>query len=319
MLALMEYRNLGRSGLKVSKMALGTNAFGTRTDEAAGIAIVHAALDAGINLVDTADMYGDGESERIVGKAIRDRRSRVVLATKGGWRVGEGPNDAGSSRQHILDAVDASLKRLGTDYIDLYQMHRWDGETPLEETLETLNDLVRWGKVRYIGCSNYAAWQIVKAVGIQERRGFARYISHQPEYSPVNRAIEREVIPASLSEGLGQIVYFPLAGGLFTGKYRRGEAAPAGSRAAVQGEHFTHRWFTDRNFDLVDRLSGIAQEAGISLPHLVLAWVMARPGVTAAIVGASRAEQVQANVAVCDVVLPPEVIQQVDAASADFI
>lgn len=319
MLALMEYRNLGRSGLKVSKMALGTNAFGTRADEAAGIAIVHAALDAGINLVDTADMYGDGESERIVGKAIRDRRSRVVLATKGGWRVGEGPNDAGSSRQHILDAVDASLKRLGTDYIDLYQMHRWDGETPLEETLETLNDLVRWGKVRYIGCSNYAAWQIVKAVGIQERRGFARYISHQPEYSPVNRAIEREVIPASLSEGLGQIVYFPLAGGLFTGKYRRGEAAPAGSRAAVQGEHFTHRWFTDRNFDLVDRLSGIAQEAGISLPHLVLAWVMARPGVTAAIVGASRAEQVQANVAACDVVLPPEVIQQVDAASADFI
>lgn len=315
----MEYRNLGRSGLKVSKMALGTNAFGTRTSEAEGIAIVHAALDAGINLVDTADMYGDGESERIVGKAIRDRRSRVVLATKGSWRVGDGPNDAGSSRQHILDAVDASLKRLGTDYIDLYQMHRWDPETPLEETLETLNDLVRWGKVRYIGCSNYAAWQIVKAVGIQERRGFARYISHQPEYSPANRAIEREVIPASLSEGLGQIVYFPLAGGLFTGKYRRGAAAPAGSRAAFQGERFTSRWFTDRNFDLVERLTGIAQEGGVSLPHLVLAWVMAKPGVTAAIVGASRVEQVQANAAACDVVLPPEIMQRVDEASADFV
>lgn len=315
----MEYRNLGRSGLKVSKMALGTNAFGTRTGEAEGIAIVHAALDAGINLVDTADMYGNGESERIVGKAIRDRRSRVVLATKGSWRVGDGPNDAGSSRQHILDAVDASLKRLGTDYIDLYQMHRWDPDTPLEETLETLNDLVRWGKVRYIGCSNYAAWQIVKAVGIQERRGFARYISHQPEYSPANRTIEREVIPASLAEGLGQIVYFPLAGGLFTGKYRRAEAAPVGSRAAFQGERFTGRWFTDRNFDLVERLTGIAQEAAVSLPHLVLAWVMAKPGVTSAIVGASRVEQVQANAAACDVALPPEIIQRVDEASADFV
>jgi len=315
----MEYRNLGRSGLKVSKMALGTNAFGTRTGEAEGIAIVHAALDAGINLVDTADMYGNGESERIVGKAIRDRRSRVVLATKGSWRVGDGPNDAGSSRQHILDAVDASLKRLGTDYIDLYQMHRWDPDTPLEETLETLNDLVRWGKVRYIGCSNYAAWQIVKAVGIQERRGFARYISHQPEYSPANRAIEREVIPASLAEGLGQIVYFPLAGGLFTGKYRRGDAAPVGSRAAFQGERFTGRWFTDRNFDLVERLTGIAQEAAVSLPHLVLAWVMAKPGVASAIVGASRVEQVQANAAACDVALPPEIIQRVDEASADFV
>ncbi|HEY8347716.1 MAG TPA: aldo/keto reductase [Symbiobacteriaceae bacterium] len=315
----MEYRNLGRSGLKVSQMALGTNAFGTRTDEATGIAIVHAALDAGINLIDTADMYGDGESERIIGKAIRDRRSRVVLATKGSWRVGDGPNDAGSSRQHILDAVDASLRRLNTDYIDLYQMHRWDDETPLEETLETLNDLVRWGKVRYIGCSNYAAWQIVKALGIQERRGFARYISHQPEYSPANRSIEREVIPACLSEGVGQIVYFPLAGGLFTGKYRRGAEPPAGSRAATQGERFTKRWFTDRNFDLMERLEGLAAEAGISLPHLVLAWVMAKPGITSAIVGATRVEQVLANVAACEVKLSPELIRRVDEASAEFV
>lgn len=315
----MEYRNLGRSGLKVSPMALGTNAFGTRSDEATGIAIVHRALDLGINLVDTADMYGDGESERIIGKAIKDRRSRVVLATKGWWRVGDGPNDAGSSRQHILDAVDASLRRLGTDYIDLYQMHGWESETPLEETLEVLNDLVRWGKVRYIGCSNYAAWQIAKAIGIQERRGFARYISHQPEYSPANRAIEREIIPACLSEGVGQIVYFPLAGGLFTGKYRRGQEAPAGSRAVTQGERFTKRWFTERNFDLVEQLSSVAQEAGISLPLLALAWAMAKPGVTSAIVGASRPEQVETNVAACDVRLAPEVIHRVDELSAAYI
>jgi len=314
----MEYRNLGRSGLKVSQMALGTNAFGTRADEATSIRIVHAALDAGINLVDTADMYGNGESERIIGKAIRDRRSQVVLATKGVSRMGDGPNDAGASRQHILAAVDASLRRLGTDCIDLYQLHWWDNETPLEETLETLNDLVRWGKVRYIGCSNYAGWQIVKAIGIQERRGFARFISHQPEYSPVNREIEREVIPACLAEGVGQIVYYPLAGGLFTGKYRRGEAPPQGSRAVTQGERFVNRWLTDRNFALMERLAELAVEAGMSLLHLVLAWIMARPGITAAIVGATRVEQVLENAGACGVRLTPELIQRVDELSADF-
>lgn len=315
----MEYRKLGRSGLKVSTISLGTNAFGARADEATSIGIVDAALEAGINLIDTADIYTAGESERMIGKALKGRRSQVVLATKGHGRMGLGPNEAGSSRQHLLDAVDASLRRLETDYIDLYQLHSWDGETPLEETLETLNDLVRWGKVRYIGCSNFAGWQIVKALGIAERRGWARFISNQPEYSPANRQIEREIIPAGLSEGVGQIVYFPLAGGLFTGKYKRNEAPPAGSRAITQGERFVNRWLNERNFTLAEQMEAVAAEVGISVAHLAIAWCMAKPGVSSAIVGASRVEQVVDNVGAASVKLSPETIQKVDEISAAFV
>lgn len=315
----MEYRNLGRSGLKVSPISLGTNAFGGRADEATSIAVVHKALDAGINLIDTADTYMSGESERIIGLALQGRRSQAVLATKCWFPMGEGPNDRGLSRQHILDAVDASLRRLQTDYIDLYQMHNWDPETPLEETLQTLDDLVRWGKVRYIGCSNFAGWQFVKALGISERRGWARFISNQPEYSPANRKIERDVVPAGIAEGVGQIVYFPLAGGLFTGKYKRDEAPPADSRAVTQGERFTNRWMTDRNFTLVERMTEIAGEAGISLPHLAIAWAMAKPGVTSAIVGASKVAQLVDNIGATEVKLSPDVIRRVDEMSADFV
>lgn len=314
----MEYRNLGRSGLKVSQMALGTNAFGTRADEATGIAIVHAALDAGINLIDTADMYGSGESERIIGLALKGRRSQAVLATKCWFPTGDGPNDRGTSRKHIMDAVDASLRRLQTDYIDLYQMHNWDPTTPIEETMRALDDLVRAGKVRYIGCSNFAGWQIVKANAVADRHGWARFVSNQPEYSPVNRKIEHEVIPASEAEGVGQIVYFPLAGGLFTGKYRRGEAPPEGSRAAKQGPRFAERWLTDANFDLAEGMEAVAAEAGVTLPQLTLAWVMARPGVTAAIVGASRPQQVAQNVSACDVKLSAEVLEKVTSLSEPF-
>ncbi|BAD40692.1 aldo/keto reductase [Symbiobacterium thermophilum] len=314
----MEYRNLGRSGLKVSKMALGTNAFGTRTDEATAIRIVHAALDAGINLIDTADMYGQGESERMIGLALKDRRSRAVLATKCWYPTGDGPNDRGASRKHIMDAVDASLRRLQTDYIDLYQIHRWDGDTPIEETMRALEDLVRAGKVRYIGCSNFAAWQIVMANAVADRHGWSRFISNQPEYSPVSRQIEQEVIPACLADGVGQIVYFPLAGGLFTGKYRRGEAPPPDSRAAKQGPRFAERWLTPAHFDLVEAMEHVAREAGLTLTQLTLAWVMARPGVTAAIVGASRPEQVAENVSACEVQLPQEVMDRVTALSEPF-
>ncbi|MFS8639627.1 MAG: aldo/keto reductase [Symbiobacteriaceae bacterium] len=314
----MEYRNLGRSGLKVSQMALGTNAFGTRTDEATAIRIVHAALDAGINLIDTADMYGQGESERMIGLALKDRRSRAIIATKFWYPTGDGPNDRGASRKHIMDAVDASLRRLQTDYIDLYQIHRWDPEIPIEETMRALDDLVRSGKVRYIGCSNFAAWQIVKANAVADRHGWARFISNQPEYSPVNRQIEKEVIPACLAEGVGQIVYFPLAGGLLTGKYRRGEAPPPDSRAAKQGPRFAERWFTPAHFDLVEAMEQVAREAGVTLAQLTLAWVMARPGVTSAIVGASRPEQVAENVSACSVQLPQEIMDRVTALSEPF-
>lgn len=315
----MEYRNLGRSGLKVSAMSLGTNAFGTRADEATSIAVVHKALDLGINLLDTADVYGNGESERIIGLALKGRRSQAVLATKCVMPMGNGPNDSGASRQHILDAVDASLKRLQTEYIDLYQMHRWDANTPLEETLRTLDDLVRWGKVRYIGSSNYTGWQIAKAVGVQERYGWARFISNQPEYSPVRRGIEREIIPAGLSEGVAQIVYFPLAGGLLSGKYKQGEAPPPDSRAVTQGQRFVNNFLTDRNFAIADRLHKIASEAGISLPHLTLAWVMAKPGVGSAIVGATKPGQVEENAGASAVKLPADVIKAVDEATADCI
>lgn len=297
-------------------MSLGCNAFGVRADEATSIAIVHQALDLGINLIDTADIYTAGESERIIGKALKGRRDKAVLATKGYGRMGDGPNDAGASRKHILDAVDASLKRLDTDYIDLYQMHNWDPNTPIEETLKTLDDLVRWGKVRYIGCSNYTAWQIMKSLWVSDKLGLERFVSHQPEYSPANREIEREIIPASLAEGVGQIVYFPLAGGLLTGKYKKGEPVPAGSRAEKVGDRFTSRWFTEANWTLAAQMEALAAELSLSVSHLTLAWVMAKPGVTSAIVGASRVEQVVDNAKACDVKLSPEVIARIDAISA---
>lgn len=281
--------------------------------------MVHAALDAGINLLDTADIYGNGESERMIGLALKGRRSQAVLATKGFGKMGPGPNDAGASRQHLLDAVDASLKRLQTDYIDLYQLHNWDPDTPIEETLRVLDDLVRWGKVRYVGCSNYAAWQIVKALGVSERMGWVRFVSNQPEYSPVNRQIEREIIPMGLSEGVGQIVYFPLAGGLLTGKYKPNEAPPEGSRAVTAGPRFANRWLSEKNFALMAKLAALAQEVGLTLPHLTLAWVMAKPGVTSAIVGASRPEQVVENAGACEVTLSAEIIARVDEVTAETV
>jgi aryl-alcohol dehydrogenase-like predicted oxidoreductase len=314
----MEYRYLGQSGLKVSAMSLGTNSFGVRADEATSIAIVHKALDSGINLLDTADIYNNGESERILGLALKGRRSEAVVATKVNGRMGEGPNNLGNSRQHILDGVDASLKRLGTDYIDLYQLHNWDSLVPVAETLRVLDDLVRWGKVRYVGCSNWAAWQIVKALGLSDRNGWARFVSNQPEYSPVNRIIEREIIPAGISEGVGQIVYFPLAGGLFSGKYRRDTEAPAGSRALTQGARFANRFLIERNFTVVEQLEKVAAEVSVSLPNLVLAWAMAKPGISSVIVGATKVEQLVQNLGATDVKLSAEVIQQVDEISASF-
>lgn len=315
----MEYRNLGRSGLKVSALSLGTNAFGGRADEATAIAVVHAALDQGINLIDTADIYTQGESERCIGKALKGRRSQAVLATKCCGRMGPGPNDLGASRKHILDAVHASLERLQTDYIDLYQMHVWDESTPIEETMSTLNDLVRQGKVRYIGCSNYAAWQMVQAVSRADARGWTRFVANQPEYSPINRKIEREIIPAGLAEGIGQIVYFPLAAGLFTGKYKPGQPVPEGSRAAKAGDGFVNRWLTAANFAVMADLTALADEVGVSLPHLVLSWVMAKPGVTSAIVGASRPEQVMENLGACSVVLSTEVMKRIDDLTAGYL
>ncbi|WP_108995314.1 aldo/keto reductase, partial [Paenibacillus agaridevorans] len=215
----MAYRRLGESGLKVSELGLGTNAFGKRADERTSIDIIHAALDAGISFIDTANIYAGTESERIIGEALKGRRHEAVLTTKAGLPRGSGVYERGSSRRHLMGELEGSLRRLGTDYVDLYQIHTFDPETPLEETLRTLDDMVRSGKVRYIGASNYHAWELMKAVGISDRLGLARYISMQTSYSLADRTPERELIPMCQDQGLGIIPYFPLAGGILTGKY----------------------------------------------------------------------------------------------------
>jgi aryl-alcohol dehydrogenase-like predicted oxidoreductase len=321
----VEYRALGNTGLRVSAIALGCMAFGMWSDERESARVVDAALDAGINLLDTSDVYGPGMatgdpdqtgvSETILGPLLRGRRQRVVLATKVGRRVGRGPNDAGCTRQHVLDAVDASLRRLQTDHVDLYQLHAFDAQTPLEETLRALDDLVRWGKVRYVGCSNFTAWQAAKALGLSAANGWARFESIQPNYSLLQRAAEREILPFCRSEKVGAIVYSPLARGLLAGRYRPGEAFPAGTRAAA-GDATLLRLIGDAsNMAKVDRLAGLAADLRLPLATLALAWVLRQPGVTSALLGASRAEHVTASLAALEVTLSDAQWQAVDEAS----
>lgn len=227
----MKYYRLGSSGLKVSALGLGTNSFGGRADEQTSTAIIHTAIENGITFIDTANIYTHTESERIIGQALEGKRHEVVLATKAGLVKGEGPNQKGSSRYHLMQELENSLKRLQTDYVDLYQIHTFDPETPLEETLRALDDMVRSGKVRYIGASNYAAWELMKAIGISAKEGLNRYVSTQVSYSLADRTPERELVPMCLDQGVGIIPYFPLAGGILTGKYTSTVQAPAGSRA----------------------------------------------------------------------------------------
>jgi aryl-alcohol dehydrogenase-like predicted oxidoreductase len=313
----MLYRRLGRSGLRVSAYGLGTNAFGGRADEASSVAVIHHAVDHGVNLIDTANVYTGGNSERIIGKAVRDRRDRVVLATKCAIKVGDGPNDAGASRGHIMREVERSLARLGTDYIDLYQIHKWDDQAPLDETLRALDDLVRSGKVRYTGCSNYAAWQLCRALWISDRLGLGRYESVQPAYSPADRRIETELVPCCLAEGVGLIVYFPLAGGVLTGKYRPGSPPPQGSRALTQPQFAKE--LTDQNLHLAQDMAGLASEVGCTVAQLTLAWVMRRPGITSALVGATKVAQQEENLKAVGLQVPPEVLDRVTELSAAFV
>lgn len=313
----MQYRYLGRTGLRVSVYGLGTNAFGGRADEAASIRIIHHALDHGVNLIDTANIYTGGESERIIGKAVRDRRHDVILATKCGMRTGDGPNDRGASRWHIMRELEGSLRRLGTDYVDLYQIHEFDPDTPLEETLRTLDDLVRQGKVRYVGCSNYAAWQLCKALWVSDRLRLVRYQSVQPPYSPADRRIERELVPLCLDQGVGILTYLPLAGGILTGKYRPGQAPPPGSRAVTQ-PRFAER-LNDRNLRLAEAMGEVARGIGVTVAQLALAWAMHRPGITSVLVGATRVEQQEENLRAVDLTLDPAVIERVNELSAEFV
>ena len=290
----MEQRRLGNSGLFVSEVGLGCNNFGGRMDEAGTCAVVDAALDAGINLLDTADMYGGSLSEEYLGRALKGRRDDVVLATKFGFSMGEGPHRRGASRRYIVSALEASLRRLDTDYIDLYQLHFPDPHTPIDETLRALDDCVRAGKVRYIGCSNFSGWQIADAHWTAARDRLNPFVSAQNLMSLLERDVLREVIPACDHFGLGMLPYFPLASGLLTGKYRRGEAAPEGTRL---GAARAARALSERNFDRVEALAAFAEERGRSLLELAFGWLLSTPAVSSVIAGATSPEQVRANVA----------------------
>ncbi|WP_054023251.1 aldo/keto reductase [Bacillus sp. FJAT-28004] len=312
----MEYRKLGRTGLQVSEVSLGTMAFGRWIDEEASAAILDAALDYGINLVDTANVYGAGESERILGNLLKERRQQIVLATKVHGRVGEGVNDSGQSRYHIFKAVEDSLKRLKTDYLDLYQVHRFDPNTPLDETLRALDDLVRQGKVRYIGASNFAAWQLAKAHGISALHSLHRFESLQPEYSIISREIEKEIIPFVQSEQVGVIVYSPLGRGILSGKYRVGEAPPEGSRLAA-GEQRLEELLQKNAIPLAEAIKPLAEEKGLTQAQYALSWVLSRPGITSAILGASKLEHITEAAKSWHVKLSEDELARVDEVTSN--
>jgi aryl-alcohol dehydrogenase-like predicted oxidoreductase len=292
----MEYRKLGSSGLKVSVVGLGCNNFGMRIDEAASESVVHAALDRGINFFDTADIYGDGRSEGMLARAIKGLdRSKIVIATKFGMSMGDGVLEKGASRRYIMNAVEDSLRRLAVDYIDLYQQHQPDADTSVDETLRALDDLVRDGKVRHIGNSNYSGWQIADADWTSRHHGLERFVTAQNHYNLIQRKIEKDVLPACERFGLGMLPYFPLASGMLTGKYARGEAAPADTRLANFGAA-GKRMLSDENFDRVDELTAYAEKRGHTILQLAMSWLGHNPAVSSVIAGATSPEQVAANV-----------------------
>ncbi|MBI4234445.1 MAG: aldo/keto reductase [Chloroflexi bacterium] len=308
----MKYTRLGRSGLKVSRICLGTNMLGGYVDEEASIRVVDACMEHGVNFIDTADSYNAGRSEEVLGKAMKGRRKEIILATKVYSPQGQGINDRGASRKHIMDGVAASLRRLQTDYIDLYQIHFWDAETPLEETLRTLDDLVRRGMVRYIGCSNFAAWQLCKALWVSDKLGLERFESVQPSYNFMHREIERELLPACLDQQVGVIPYQVLMSGMFAGRYREGEAPPPGSRMAERPQS-RERNFRKEIFGVAEKLGGLAQQSGHTPAQLTLAWALANPAITSVIAGASKPEQVAQNAKVADITLSPEEVAACNA------
>jgi aryl-alcohol dehydrogenase-like predicted oxidoreductase len=307
----MEYRQLGRSGVRASVIGLGTNRFGTVVDQAGVNNIISAALDAGLNFIDTADVYGKGKSEEALGIALEGTRDQVLLATKAFHEMGDGPNDRGTSRVHLLNAVEDSLRRLRTDYIDLYQMHRWDSTTPIEETLRTLDALVRSGKVRYIGASQYASWQLAKANLLAEFHHWEPFITEQSHYHMLERGLEREVIPYCAEHGIGLIPYFPLAGGFLTGKYKRGQPAPAGSRG--ESSEYVQGYRTPENYTIVEALEAWAQARDHTMGELAHAWLLANPVVSSVISGVTKVEQVQANVKAGEWSLTADELAEVNA------
>jgi aryl-alcohol dehydrogenase-like predicted oxidoreductase len=291
----VEYRQLGRSGLRVSAIGLGTNQFGGKVDQEGVNSIIDGAIDLGINLIDTADGYTKGKSEETLGVALKGKWHKVVLATKVYNATGDGPNDYGSSRYHIINGVEACLKRLQSEHIDLLQLHRYDAKTPVDEMLRALDDLVRAGKVRYIGASNYMSWQLAEANTLAELQGWTRYVSVQNHYHMFERDIEREVLPYCKAHNVGILPYFPLAGGFLTGKYRRGQAAPAGSRG--ESSPYVQKYMTDKIYDKLETMEAWAQDHGHSMLELAHAWLLAHPEVSSVISGATRVDQIKANAA----------------------
>ena len=318
----MQHRFLGRSGLKVSEISYGNwITHGSQVEEDAATACVNAALDSGITTFDTADVYAGTRAEAVLGRALKGiRRESLEIFTKVYWPTGEGPNDRGLSRKHIHESIHASLRRLGTDYVDLYQAHRFDHETPLEETMRAFDDLVRQGKVLYVGVSEWDAEQIRRAVDIADQMGFDRLISNQPQYSMLYRVIEAEVVPTSVELGLGQIVWSPIAQGVLTGKYLPGQPPPDGSRATdPTSGHFTDRLRTDDILTRVQNLRPLADQAGLSMAQLAVAWVLQHDFVSSAIVGASRPEQVLDNVAASGVTLEADLLAAIAGVLGDVV
>jgi len=319
----MEFRLLGGSGFKVPALSLGTGTFGGgneffrawgTTDVKEATRLVDICLDAGVNMFDSADVYSDGLAEEVLGKAIAGRRDRVIISTKATFRAGAGPNDVGSSRHHLLKACEGSLRRLGTDYIDLFQLHGFDAQTPIEETLGTLDDLVRAGKLRYIGCSNFSGWHLMKSLAISEKHGLSRYVAHQAYYSLIGREYEWELMPLGIDQKVGAVVWSPLGWGRLTGKIRRGQPVPTVSRlhaTADYGPPVADEYL----FRVVDALDGIAKETGKSVPQIALNWLLQRPTVANVIIGARNEEQLRQNLGAVGWNLTPEQVARLNAAS----
>jgi aryl-alcohol dehydrogenase-like predicted oxidoreductase len=320
----MQYRQLGKSGLRISTLTLGTMGWGGtgwaspvgQIDVAGAREQIAIAREAGVNIIDTADVYSNGLSEEILGEAIGGDRDDVLIATKVRMPMGDGPNDAGLSRHHIIRSAEASLRRLKTDHIDLYQVHEWDGHTPLEETLSALDDLVRSGKVRYIGASNYAGWHLMKALAISDRRHLERFVSQQIYYSLQNRDAEAELVPVSLDQGLGILVWSPLAGGLLSGKYRRGVDAPAGSRHLSEWDEPPVN-DEQKLYDTIETAVEIGKAHGVSAAQVSLAYTLAKPAVTSLIVGARTPEQLRDNLASAELSLGSDEIDRLDQVSGE--
>jgi len=319
----MEYRRLGASGLKVPALSFGAGTFGGQgplfgawgnTDAAEARRLVDICLDAGVTLFDTADVYSDGASEAVLGAAIKGRRDRVLVSTKTSLPTGGGPNDAGSSRSRLIRACEAAMRRLGTDHIDLLQLHGFDAGTPVEEVLATLDDLVRAGKVRYVGVSNFSGWQVMKSLSVAERHGWPRYVAHQVYYSLVGRDYEWELMPLGIDQRVGALVWSPLGWGRLTGKIRRGQALPQGSRLH-ETAGFAPPVDDERLFRVVDALDEIASETGRSVPQIAINWLLQRPTVSSVIIGARNEAQLRQNLGAVGWTLAPDQIARLDAAS----